>query len=153
MWKQIFKAAFIAGCLDITAACLQAWLTKSTLTPDVVLKYIASGVFGKEASAGGTGMILFGLLMHFLIVFACTLVYFIVYPKLKLLHWNIFFSSFLIAIIAWAVTTRLIIPVSLAKPQPFNLTKALIAVSILYVCIGLPISYFAKQFYSRKKVS
>jgi hypothetical protein len=150
MWKQILKTTFIAGSLDIIAACTQAWLAKS-IAPDIVLKYIASGVFGKDASAGGTGMILFGLLMHFLIAFACTLVYFLVYPKIKLLHWNIFFSSLLIAIIAWTVTTRLVIPMSQIKQPPFNLTKALIAVSILYVCIGLPISYFAKQFYSKQK--
>ena len=101
MWKQICKAALIAGCLDITAACTQAWLAKS-ITPDIVLKYIASGVFGKDAFAGGTGYILFGLLVHFFIVFACTLVYFLVYPKLKLLHINILLSSLFIALIAWA---------------------------------------------------
>jgi hypothetical protein len=151
MWKQIFKATFIAGCLDITAACLQAWLTKSTLTPDVVLKYIASGVFGKDAFAGGTGMILFGLLMHFLIVFACTLVYFQIYPKLKLLHLNIFLSSLFIALIAWTVTTRLVVPLSKIKPPPFNLTKAFIAIAILYACIGLPVSIFAKRYFSKKE--
>jgi len=151
MWKQIFKATFIAGSLDIIAACTQAWLVKSTTTPDIVLKYIASAVFGKEAFAGGTGMILYGLLFHFVIAFACTLVYFILYPRIKLLHRNIFFSSLLIAIIAWAVTTQLIVPLSQIKRPPFDLTKALIAVSILYCCIGLPISYFAKQFYSNQK--
>ena len=150
MWKQIFKTAFIAGCLDITAACTQAWFAKS-ITPDTILKYIASGVFGKDASAGGIGFILFGLLVHFLIAFACTLVYFLVYPKLKLLHVNILLSSLFIAVIAWAVTTRLVVPLSKINPAPFNLTKALTAIAILYVCIGLPVSYFAKQHFSKKE--
>jgi len=150
MWKQIFKTTLIAGSLDIIAACTQAWLAKGT-KPGIILKYIASAVFGKDAFAGGTGMILCGLLFHFMIAFACTLVYFLLYPKIKLLHWNIFFSSLLIAIIAWTVTTRLIIPLSQIKQPPFDLTKALIAVSILYVCIGLPVSYFAKRFYSTQK--
>lgn len=149
MWKQIFKTTLIAGTLDITAACTQAWLVKGTM-PDIVLKYLASGIFGKDAFSGGAGMILFGLLVHFLIAFACVLVYFLLYPKLKFLHWNIFFSSLLIAIIAWAVTTRLIIPLSRITPGAFDITKALIAVSILYVCIGLPISYFTKRFYTGK---
>jgi hypothetical protein len=150
MWKQIFKVTLIAGSLDIIAACLQAWLAKGT-KPEIVLKYIASAVFGKDAFSGGTGMILSGLLFHFIIALACTLVYFLLYPKIKLLHRNIFFSSLLIAIIAWTVTTRLIIPLSQIKQPPFDLTKALIAVSILYVCIGLPVSYFAKRFYSVQK--
>ena len=148
MWKQICKAALIAGCLDIIAACTQAWLAKS-IAPDIVLKYIASGVFGKDGFAGGVGMILFGLLVHFLIAFACTLVYFMVYPKLKLLHLNILLSSLFIALIAWAVTTQLIVPLSKIKPPPFNLTKVLTAIGILYVCIGLPVSIFAKRFYSK----
>ena len=148
MWKQICKAALIAGCLDIIAACTQAWLAKS-IAPDIVLKYIASGVFGKDAFAGGVGMILFGLLVHFLIAFACTLVYFLLYPKIKLLHIHILLSSLFIAVIAWAVTTQLIVPLSKIKPATFNLTKALTAVAILYVCIGLPVSCFAKRFYSK----
>lgn len=149
MWKQIFKTTLIAGCLDITAACLQAWLTKGT-TPDIILKYIASGIFGKDAFAGGAGFIVIGLLVHFFIAFACTLVYFLLYPKFKILHANILLNSLLIALAAWAVTTRLIVPLSQIKPGPFNLTKALIAIAILYCCIGLPVSYFAKRYYSKK---
>lgn len=148
MWKHIFKAALIAGCLDITAACIQAWLMKS-IPPGTVLKYIASGVFGKDAFAGGTGYILFGLLFHFAIAFACTLVYFLVYPKLKLLHLSILLSSLLIAVIAWASTTQLIIPLSKIKPAPFDITKAITAITILFVCIGLPVSYFAKRYYKQ----
>jgi len=150
MWRQICKAAFIAGCLDITAACTQAWFSKA-ITPGIVLKYIASGVFGKDAFAGGMGYILFGLLVHFLIAFACTLVYFLVYPKLKLLHVNILLSSLFIAVIAWTTTTQLVVPLSKIKPAPFNLTKALTAIAILYVCIGMPVSYFAKQYFSKKE--
>jgi uncharacterized membrane protein YagU involved in acid resistance len=148
MWKQILKTTFIAGSLDIIAACTQAWLVKGT-TPQIVLKYIASAVFGKDAFAGGTGMILSGLLFHFIIAFACTLVYFMLYPKIKLLHINIFLSSLFIALIAWIVTTRLIIPLSKIKPAPFNLTKALTAIAILYVCIGLPVSVFAKRYFNK----
>jgi hypothetical protein len=149
MWKQILKTTLIAGSLDIIAACTQAWLARGT-APGIVLKYIASGVFGKEAFAGGTGMLLFGLLMHFLIAFACTLVYFLLYPKIRLLHSNICFSALLIAVTAWAVTTRVVIPLSKINTAPFDLVKALMAMGILFLCIGLPISYFAKRFYSKK---
>ena len=150
MWKQILKATIIAGFLDITAACLQAWFAKG-ITPDIVLKYIASGVFGKDAFAGGAGFILFGLLVHFLIVFACTFVYFLVYPKLKLLRIHILLSALLVAVIAWAVTTRLIVPLSKITSAPFNLTKAIIAIAILYCCIGLPVCFFAKRCFSKKE--
>jgi hypothetical protein len=151
MWKQIFKTTLISGCLDITAACTQAWIVKST-TPDIILQYIASGVFGKEAFSGEVGYMLFGLLVHFFIAFACTLAYFLVYPKLELLQKSIFISALFVAVIAWSVTTRLIVPLSKIQPAPFNLTKALIAIAILYCCIGLPVCYFAKRYFSKKKL-
>jgi hypothetical protein len=149
MRRQIFKATAIAGALDITAACIQAYLVKGT-APDIVLKYIASGLFGKDAFTGGFGYVLAGLLIHFFITFACTVTYFSVYPKIKLLHYNILLSALFVALIAWTITTRIIIPLSRIQPAPFDFTKAGIAIAILFFCIGLPITLFAKDFYSGK---
>lgn len=151
MWNQIFKTTLIAGFLDIAAACIQAYITNK-VKPNIILQYIASGIFGKEAFSGGVGYMLFGLLVHFSIAFACTLVYFMVYPKLELLQKNIFISALFVAVITWSVTTRLIVPLSKIQPAPFNLTKALIAIAILYCCIGLPVCYFAKRYFRKKKL-
>ncbi|NJN34942.1 MAG: hypothetical protein HC817_12500 [Saprospiraceae bacterium] len=75
MLKIILKTALIAGSLDITAACLQAYL-KTGATPDRILAYIASGVFGKKAFSGGFPMQIAGLLFHFIIALACAACYF-----------------------------------------------------------------------------
>ncbi len=148
MWKQIFKTTLLAGSLDITAACIQAYATNGT-TPDIILKYVASGLLGKDAFAGGYGTMVIGLLFHFIIAFACTLVFFLLYPKLKFLHRSVLLNSFFIALIAWAVTTQIIIPLSEIKPGVFNLKKVAIAVAILFVCIGLPVAIAAKKYYLR----
>lgn len=147
MFKQILNTTLLAGSLDISAACIQAYATNGT-TPDIILKYIASGVLGKEAFVGGYGIMAMGLLFHFLIAFACTVVFFLVYPKLKFLHHSILLNSILIALLAWAVTTQIIIPFSKIEPRIFNLKKAATAVAILFVCIGLPVSIMAKRYYS-----
>jgi uncharacterized membrane protein YagU involved in acid resistance len=147
MWKSIFTTTIIAGTLDITAACINAYMN-AKITPDIVLKYVASGFFGKSAFAGGTEMILSGLLFHFIIAFACTFVYFWLYPKIDFLKQNIALNAILIGIIVWFVTTIIIIPMSKITPNPFNFYKALIAVCILIVCIGLPIAYCAKRFFN-----
>lgn len=144
--NQILQTGLIAGTLDITAACLNAYISNG-VTPDRVLKYIASGAFGKDAYSGGYDMMTLGLLFHFMIAFACTICYFWLYPKLSFLHKNILLSAVLVGIVAWVVTTRMVIPMSQITPPPFNLVKALTAVSILIVCIGLPIAYFADKFY------
>jgi hypothetical protein len=150
MFKQILKTTLLAGSLDIMAACIQAYATNGT-TPAIVLKYIASGMFGKNAFEGDYGIMAMGLLFHFIIAFACTVVFFMLYPKLKSLHHSILLNSLLIALAAWAVTTQIIIPFSEIKPGFFNIRKATIAVGILFVCVGLPISVMAKKYYSKAK--
>ncbi|RXK58894.1 hypothetical protein ESA94_16025 [Lacibacter luteus] len=148
MWKQILKTGLLAGTLDIVAACTQAYVMRGT-TPETVLKFIASGVLGSTAMKGGAEVALLGLLFHLVIAFSCTIVFFLVYPKLKLLHKNIALNSLLIAVIAWAVTTLIVIPLSKINPAPFQLQRAVIAILILYVCIGLPVAIGAKFFYSK----
>jgi hypothetical protein len=128
---------------------LHSGISFKSVTPYTLLKFIASGVFGKDAFSGGIEFIQFGLFIHILIAFACTLTYFLVYPKLKLLHKNILVSSFFVALIGWTITTRLIIPMSKIRTPPFNFTKAFIALSVLYFCIGLPIIFFAKHFMAK----
>jgi uncharacterized membrane protein YagU involved in acid resistance len=147
MWKSIAIATLLAGTLDITAACLNAYLSANVM-PERVLKYVASGVFGKDAYSGGFDMMAWGLFFHFIIAFACTFCYFLVYPKWNFLQKNnILVNSLLIGIVAWVVTTRLIVPISHVNAAPFNLGKAIIAALILVGCIGLPIAYKAQQFF------
>jgi hypothetical protein len=146
MWKQIFKTTLVVGILDIIAAFLQAYLTNK-VSPDIVLKYIASGVFGDEAFDGGFNMLLAGLLFHFTIAFACAIIFFLLYPKLKFLHHKIAFNSFLIAVAAWVITTQIIMQLSKVSPPTFTLAKVLTAIVILFVCVGFPIAYSAKKFF------
>jgi hypothetical protein len=146
MWKQLTKIVLVAGSLDITAAFLQAFLSNG-VSPGTVLRYIASGWFGEEAFSGGDAYLLFGLLVHFAIVFACSLAYLKLYPELGFLRKNIWFSAFLLAIAAWAVTTRVIIPLSRIETPKFVLSKVLVALAILYCCIGIPIAYFTARHY------
>jgi hypothetical protein len=149
MWKQILKTGLLAGTLDIVAACTQAYVMRGT-TPDTVLKFIASGVLGSTAMKGGAEVALLGLLFHFVIAFSCTIIFFLVYPKLQVLHKSIALNSLLIAVVAWAVTTLIIIPLSKIHPAPLQLQRAVIAISILYVCIGLPVAAAAKKLYVKK---
>ena len=149
MWKTIIITTLIAGTLDIIAACTNAYLTAQT-PPDIILKYIASGVFGTSAFSGGITMILFGLFFHFIIVFACTVSFFWLYEKLPFLKQNILLNAVLIGAVAWFVTNVIIIPLSKISNSTFDFNSALIAVCILFVCVGLPVAYMAKRYYQFK---
>ena len=151
MIKQIMKAGLLAGTLDIAAACIQAYAVRRIMPGDV-LKYVASGVFGSAAFEGGYGMMFMGLLFHFFIAIACAAVFFVSYPKIELLKNSIVLNSLLIALTAWAITTQVIVPISnVPKGGSFDLTRAAIAIGILFICIGMPISVLAKRYFNRVK--
>ncbi|TKC04731.1 hypothetical protein FA048_18785 [Pedobacter polaris] len=136
----IIKAGLIAGTLDIIAAFLNFYL-KTGKNVTIVLKYIASAVFGKTAMTGGTDMILFGLLMHFLVALIFTILFSLIYSKL----WKWFQNTILIAILygvfVWSIMNLIIVPNSKASQIPFSWSAGLINCLILISCIGLPLSY------------
>jgi uncharacterized BrkB/YihY/UPF0761 family membrane protein len=150
MKKELLKVTIIAGSLDILAAFCQGYLI-SKISPSVILQYIASGILGDSAFKGGFGTQLLGLLIHFLIAFACVAGYYFLYPRIKLLRFNWLLSAFFIAVIAWSVTNLAVIPLSRIPSRPIHFSKAWIALAILFFCIGLPISLFAKRFYHKVK--
>src|SRR5689334_17527499 len=87
LFKAIVTAGLIAGTLDITIACSMFTLTTGN-SPLVVLRYVASGVFGSEALSGGTSMEIAGLLFHYTIAFSFTIAYFILYKAITAVSKN-----------------------------------------------------------------
>ncbi len=148
MKKEIIKVTFVSGLLDIMAAFGQAYMVRKT-PPDIVLRYIASGLFGKPAFSGGFIYPLSGLVFHFLIVLACAATYFGLFTRVKLLQKKLLFSALLIALVAWLITNQVIIRLSKISPAPFELSNALVAIAILWVCVGLPIAFMARQYFKR----
>lgn len=146
MKRDILKTTFIAGTLDIFGAFAYNYITRKT-PPDIILRYIASGLFGKSAFSGGGLYPLIGLVCHFLIVLACVVVYFKLFPRISLLRRSILLSALLIALAAWGVTTLVIIPLSKIGVFSFGLSAALTAIAILFFCIGLPIAFFTRRYF------
>lgn len=148
----ILLAGFVAGTLDITAACTQFYL-KTGKGPGTVLRYVASGVFGwDKAKAGGTTMAAWGLLFHYIIAFGLTIFFFWLFPKIKLLSKNLIVTGLLYGIFAWCVTVLVIVPLSNTPPPgPFDIKKAAVAATILMFCIGLPISLIIGNYYRKYK--
>jgi len=143
-FSKIITAGLIAGTLDISAACIQYYI-RTGKGPENVLKFVASGVFGKDAFTGGLLMSLCGLLFHFLIAFGFTTFFFFIYPRLKFLSFNFFLTAVLYGVFVWTVMNRIVLPLSNAPALPFTWTGAATAAGILIVCIGLPLAIIAKN--------
>jgi hypothetical protein len=151
--STIVLAGFVAGTLDITAACTEYYLNTGK-GPGNVLRYVASGVFGKKAFTGGVQMAAWGLLFHYIIALGLTIFFFWFFPKLKLLSKNIIVTGLLYGIFAWVITVLIIVPLSnTPPPAPFNIRKAAIAILILMFCIGLPIALIISRYYSKNKLT
>lgn len=148
--SAILLTGFVAGTLDALGA-ITSFLVQGGKKPEVIFKYIASGVFGKKAYTGGNVMILWGVFFHFLISYGLVIFYFWLYPRVKWLGENKILAGLLYGIFAWLVTTRVIVPLSLIKQPAFDPQKAAIAIGILMLCIGLPISLMANKHYLYKK--
>jgi hypothetical protein len=115
---------------------LRNFILRQAKNPAIVLKYIARGVFGADAMKGGTGMMIWGLVFHYLIALGCTIAFFFLYPNVKIMRANKWITAFVFGILAWVVTTRVIVPLSRITQAPFNLSAALQAMLILVVMIG-----------------
>jgi uncharacterized membrane protein YagU involved in acid resistance len=148
-WKTILLAGLLVGSLDIIAALVNFY-SKTGKDPQIVLKYIASAVVGKEAFAGGTAMSAKGLLFHFLIAFIWTIFFFLIYPKLKILSVNRIVTGIIYGIFIWAIMSQVVVPMSKASVRAFDLKQAIIDVLILIGAIGLPMSFIAYKYYKGK---
>ena len=150
--KPVFITGLIAGALDLTGACVAFMIDNNGRFPNKILEFIARGVFGKDAMTGGLTMKLWGLFFHFFIAMAFTVFYFFIYPKIKLLHKNVLLSAFIYGLFVWAIMNLIVVPNSaIQKPIiPFNYVASAKAALVLIICIGLPVSYFAKKYYAGK---
>jgi uncharacterized protein YacL len=147
--SKIIGAGLIVGTLDITAACTYYFI-KTGNGPANVLKFVASGVFGKEAFSGDAKMLVAGLLIHYVIAFAFTIFFFWLHPKVNGLLKNRILTGIAYGIFVWVVMNLIAVPLSNVASRPFNAINAIINVVILIVCIGIPLSFMASTVYKRK---
>jgi hypothetical protein len=146
--SKIITSGLFVGTLDITAACIQ-YFYKTGNGPAGVLKFVASGVFGANAFTSGNSMLFWGLLFHFVIAIAFTFFFFLIYPWLQQFITGKILTGILYGVFTWVITTQVIVRLSNTAKFPFNIINAVMAASILIVCIGIPLAYIAGSAYKK----
>jgi hypothetical protein len=147
--STVVKAGLLAGTLDILLAFLQYYI-KTGKSPLIVLKFIASAIYGKTAFTGGAPMAALGLSLHYLIAFCWTILFFLLYPSGKRLFKNPFLLAFVYGIVVWLVMNLVILPFTNIPRPVFKWAPALTGAFILVIAIGLPLSIIARAYYSNK---
>ena len=148
--SAILVSGLIAGTLDGLAAIIQ-YMAGGKKNPEVIFKYIASGVFGRKAFTGGVPMITWGIVFHYIIALGFTGFFFWLYPAFSSIGKHPILSGLLYGIIVWAIMRFVILPLSLVQLQPFQFSKAIVPVLIIMFCVGLPVSLLANKYYLYKK--
>jgi hypothetical protein len=144
----IVTAWLVVGTLDLTSATIQTLLMGGN--PMRMLQAISSGIAGQEAFGGGIKYSLLGIFLHYFIAFCWTLLFFLLFPKIRGLSNHKLLTGIVYGLIVWLVMNRVVVPLSRIPARPFNLRNALIGLGILIVAIGIPLSYMASRYYAGK---
>jgi hypothetical protein len=151
LFRAIVQAALLAGTLDISAACLQAYLMNG-VPPVRVLHFVASGLFGPSAFTSGMQGAAAGLGLHYLIAYAWTVVFFFLYPFVKKalpkISQNLVVMMIVYGGVVWCVMNLLVLPNSNIPQRPLKPLNASIGAGILMLCIGTPLAWCARRYYT-----
>ena len=147
IYSSITKAGLIAGTLDICAAMLSVYI-RNGIGPEPIFRYIARAAFGDAARTGGTEYIIAGILFHYLIAFGFTILFFLVYPKIK--RWvspNIVIAGLIYGVIVWCIMNLVVVPSTFIGMTKFSFASVTREMLILMCCIGLPVALLSKKHY------
>lgn len=148
-YQVILLGGLIAGTLDITAACVVAWL-RAAVSPIRVFQSVASGLLGAASSAGGAKSAVLGLALHFLIATVATAVFYFASRKLRFMVARPITVGLLYGVAVYLFMNFIVLPLS-AVPRrgPPPLSGRIIGLLVIMFCVGLPISLIVSR-YSRK---
>ena len=145
--KPIVIGGLVAGTLDMTAACVTAWL-RSGVTPSRVAQYIASGAIGPEAFSGGNKTVALGVAFHYLIATIWTIVFYLASRVLHfLIKWPIP-MGLLYGVVVYVIMNFVVVPQSKVAPPRVAppLSARAMQMLILMFCIGLPIALIVRRY-------
>ena len=145
--RLMLASGLMVGTLDGTAAIVD-FLVSSHGDPRVVFRYIASGILGFHAFSGGFPVALLGIAFHYVIAMSWTILFFITYPRFRLLRHHWLPTGVAYAMVIWIVMNFVIRPLSLVPHLPWTLFKVVKSYLILAVVVGPPITYTAKRGYA-----
>ncbi|MDN5287800.1 MAG: hypothetical protein JWR38_4074 [Mucilaginibacter sp.] len=143
----ILWIGLITGTLD----GLSALILNYKVSPAIIFKFIASGVFGEAAFKGGYEMVVSGVIFHYLIALAFTYAFYLLYPFFKKMLLNEYLVAVVYGVTAWLIMNLMVVPVSKIGFHPIKTETILTGILVLIICIGLPIALIADKHYKDGK--
>ena len=150
-FQVILLGGFVAGALDLTAACVVRWL-RAGVGPVQVMQSIASGLLGAAAFTGGARTAVLGVALHFFIATVVTAVFYFASRTLKFMVQRPIAAGLLYGVAVYVVMNFVVLPLS-AVPRGAAppLSGRIIGVLVIMFCVGLPVALIVRRFSSDVK--
>ena len=150
--RSIAITGIIIGALDAIAGIIHtAIFTK--VGPLAMFRYIASGVFGESAFAGGIPMAVLGVFFHFSIASGWTALLYLIYPKLGFVRFNKIPSGIGYGMFIWLMMNLIIVPLSHAPNDPITFKVSTLVMFLIHIfVIGVPMMYLTGNYFSKNNV-
>jgi len=150
--QAILTGWLLCAVLDITAACIQAW-TQAGRTPVMVLKGVASALWGRAALDAGAGMAAVGLAMHFTVALTATLVFHALSRRVAFLRTGpLLIVGPLYGVVVFAAMNYGTLPalswvrsLYLGTPPRWPGSMSWPQLGIHMICVGLPIAWGVRR--------
>jgi hypothetical protein len=135
-------AVGILDALDATVALNLAL----GLSPMPIYQFVASGLLGPSAFAGGVPTALLGLALHFLIAFGAATAFVLAASRIPALVRAPFPWGLAFGVAVWLFMGKVVLPLSRVQPSPFHLGLLLNGVIGHALLVGLPVALAARRF-------
>jgi hypothetical protein len=109
-------------------------------TPVTIFQYIASGLLGPAAFAGGMATALLGLLIHFVISFVVAAVFILAAAQFAFLRRTAFVSAMVYGVAVNMFMSALVLPMSAAPKMPVTSLLVIHGLIADAVFVGLPLA-------------
>lgn len=144
MFAAILWGGLVAGTLDIGAASLI-----SGYGPLVILRYIAAGLLGKSALAGGTGEAALGLVLQWAMSLLIAAIFVLIVGRRVAAtpRWPVWGVAY--GAVVFAVMNYLVVPLSALGKAPHFSVFGFVANLAAMLLFGWIIAFFARSRLSR----
>jgi hypothetical protein len=138
--RAILTAGFIAGTIDIGAACVI-----NSVGPVLILKAIASGILGPASFRGGAAVAALGLVLQWLMSWVIAAVYLGATANLPMVRRRWILSGLAYGVVVFVVMNYVVMPLSALGHAPAFTVARFIGNLLAMFLFGLIISHFASR--------
>ncbi|HMO56436.1 MAG TPA: hypothetical protein PKC19_03700 [Roseiflexaceae bacterium] len=151
--NSLLRTIVLGGMLIFIIQFIHQWVVVTLIQGNpfiLVWQYIASGVLGDAAFAGGIATALLGVGFHLIFSFVIAGIFILSADRIPLLHRYIIAGSLLYGFGVFIVMNLVVVPLSAAPPLPAPTTPWLIEAVIEHILgVGLPLGILVRRYATR----